>query len=425
MNGKRITRWTFIMLQLPLLLSAQVVTRDMVIANGGAYSDPNDFATIATYDPSSGISETIATIFTQSIQGLLVHGNHAFLAAQDSLAKVDIETGEILQVVALSGVNKFAVFEDKLLVSRQFPAVSDFVQIRNIESLELIKSIPEISDESWEISVAGDTAYVSVAGGWAATEGKIARIDMNNLEFVSETNLGSDAIGIGPSYLYGNSMVFVCKSPWGATSGSIIYYDLITGQHEIQTYAHALGKGAGIYLNKLYLMMDGNIGVVDMNTQDVVNPALITDAFSNLDITACSLDTINANIYINYSYWIAPPGTGKIYDMDGNETGTYEVGVSAEEIAANYEDITLVDARIDKPATLVISPNPCHNQIHLDPGNPITEVLIMDLAGKVILKWNDVSNQRLTVDVSTLKPGLYLLVTNSGDQRLSRKFIKQ
>jgi len=398
-----------------VLLPAQIVTHRVIVANGGAYSDPDDYVTITAFDPESGITETLSTIFTQSVQGLFIHQGFAYLAAQDSLAKINIDNGTVDAIVALQGVNKFAVYENKLIVSRQYPVTSDFVQIRNLDDLSLITSFPEISDESWEILVAGDTAYVSVAGGWAATEGRMAVLNLKNNSFVRETNFGTLAMGIGPSFLDQNFILFVCKTPWGGSSGAIVKYNIMTCQYETVQIPMIVGDAAGIIDDRLFLVINQGIGIVDTETLSVMNANLITNPFSNLDITGLALDIVQGKIYVNYSWWVAPPGTGIIYDLEGVELGTYETGISAEEVAVDYRPYMTV-SQDDENQNVCFYPNPCTDFLQFSNIPDNAQISVFDISGRRVVDFKNLENQPSFIDFRNLSNGVYMLKITSNKQ---------
>jgi hypothetical protein len=423
---KRLKGCILLFIALPIMLSGQTVTKSVVVLNGGAYSNPGDFVTLSDYNPETGVTQNIATIFSHSVQGMLVHNGFAYVAAQDSLAKVEIETGEISSIVALAGVNKFAVYNDMLIVSRQFPVTSGFVQVRLIEDLSLVTTFDEISDESWEITVAGDTAYVSVAGGWAATKGKLAVIDMKNLDFVREMDLGLQALGIGPSFVDGEHLFLVCKTPWGGTNGTIIKYNLLTSTYSLHQSEHAFGKAAGIFNNELFLIIDGNIGTFNLPTLEVENENLISNPFSNLDITALAIDTISERLYVNYSYWVAPDGVGKIYDLSGYELGEYEVGISAEEVAVNYADVTSVHEVEGDDFKPEIFPNPCSAYLNIAALPTGASIEIFNQAGLKVYSGRLGPGNSRFIDVADFPTGLFLLkVSPDNGQEHIIKFIHQ
>lgn len=397
------------------ILHAQIITNRVIVANGGAYSDPDDYVTLSVYDPANGITQTLATIFTQSVQGLFIHDGFAYLAAQDSLAKIDIDDGTVEAIVGLPGVNKFAVYENKLLVSRQYPATSDFVQIRNLDDLSFVKSFPEISDESWEICLADDTAYVSVAGGWAATEGKMAVLDLKTNTFVREINFGPAAIGVGPSFLDQNHIFFVCKTPWGGSFGTIIKYNISTCQHETVQFPLIFGDAAGIISGRLFLVINQGIGIIDTETLTVINANLIANPFSDLEITALASDIVQGKIYVNYSWWVAPAGTGIIYDLEGVELGSYEIGISAEEVAIDYRNY-MNASQVDEKMKVSCYPNPCSGFIYFSniPDNVL--VSVFDISGRQVVDFRTSESQSSSIDFRDLPNGVYFLKIDSNQQ---------
>jgi hypothetical protein len=411
---------------LPVFANAQMVTKQIVIANGGEYSNPDDFVTINVFDPETQLTADLATIYTQSVQGLFVNGNFAFVAAQDSLVKINLESGEKVVAIGLSGVNKFGVYQDKLIVTRQYPVTSGFVQIRNLADLSLIKTFDEISDESYDVIVVADSAYISVTGGWSATAGKLAILDMKNEVFVRETDFGTAAVGISKGFQNGNELLFVCKTPYMGTSGSIIKYNLNNSSSTVSTFQHILGKAAGTVNGQLYLMIDGNIGSISLNEMAITDLSLITDNSPNLDITACALDVVSEKIYASFSYWISPDGTGKIFDLNGNETGQYDVGISSEDLAVNYLDVTGFPDAGEVTQQISVYPNPCRNTLAFSSAfGRASQLSVIDLAGKEVLSINSSAGFNSPVDVSILKPGIYFLRINVDEQGFTTKFVKQ
>jgi hypothetical protein len=411
---------------LPVFATAQMVTKQIVIANGGEYSNPNDFVTINVFDPETQLTTDLATIYTQSVQGMFVNGNFAYVAAQDSLVKINLESGEKVAAIGLSGVNKFGVYQDKLIVTRQYPVTSGFVQIRNLSDLSLIKTFDEISDEAYDVIVVADSAYISVTGGWAATVGKLAILDLKNETFVREIDLGTAAVGISNVFENGNDLFFVCKTPYLGTSGSIIKYNLNNSSATASTFQHILGKAAGTINGQLYLMIDGNIGSISLNEMAIADLSLITDNSPNLDITACALDVVNEKIYASFSYWISPDGTGKIFDLSGNETGQYDVGISSEDLAVNYLDVTGFPDAGEVTQQMSVYPNPCLNTLAFSSAiGQAANISVVDLAGKEVLSINSSAGFNSPIDVSILKPGYYFLRINIDDQAFTTKFVKQ
>lgn len=415
------------MISLGITVKGQWVTKQIVIVNGGAYSNPGDYVTVFVYDPIEQTTELAGTIYTQSVQDVLVHNGFAFVAAQDSIVKFNLDTYEKLESVAISGANKLGIYENKLIVSRQYPETSNFVQILNSDNLGLLASIAEVSDESAEVLVVGDTAYVSVPGGWASTIGKLAVIDIKNNQFVREINMGEEAVGIGPLFKDGENLYIINKTPYMATSGSVTVYNFNSGVFTIHSFNHVIGKGAGLFNGLLYLMINGNIGSVDVMVMEIADEVLIEDIYSDFDITACLLDIIDEKIYVNYSFWTAPDGFGLIYDLSGQQTGEYEVGISAEAIAADYRDVTYVPPATSDMPKINVFPNPCSDHIVILANGlgQIENVEIFGTGGCKVMEKTICGTGNVKMELSGIKKRMYFLRVRIEGKYFIRKIIKK
>jgi hypothetical protein len=243
---------------------------------------------------------------------------------------------------------------------------------------------------------------------------------------VRESDLGGETAGISNIFIDGNDLYFVCKTPYMGSSGAILKYNLNTNSTTISTFQHILGKAAGLINGKLYLMIDGNIGSINISSMEITDFSLVADNFPNLDITACALDVVNEQLYVSFSYWIAPDGTGKIFDLNGNETGNYEVGISSEYLAVNYLDITSLDEITETNKPNFVYPNPCGDKVFLASHflNQM-QVSVFDISGKEVLSTNKTYGFKAAIDVSMLKPGIYFLKLFDDNQLFTTKFMKE
>ena len=101
------------------LVSGQEFTKQLIVASGGSFSNPDDYVSMSAYNPLNQTSKEFNTIFTQSVQDIIVNGNFAYVTAQDSIIKYDIENHTRLASIAESNLNRLFIFDDKLVVSRQ------------------------------------------------------------------------------------------------------------------------------------------------------------------------------------------------------------------------------------------------------------------------------------------------------------------
>ena len=113
-------------------------TKQLIIVNGGNYSDPDDYVTVASYDPATGETTEFGTIYTQSVQDVIIVNGFAYVAAQDSIVKFNLETYEKVAAVAAAGVNQLASDGNVLVASFWFPVSENFVKTFSLDDLLLI-----------------------------------------------------------------------------------------------------------------------------------------------------------------------------------------------------------------------------------------------------------------------------------------------
>lgn len=401
------------MLFLAPKIDAQVyVVKQVFVGSGGNYGDPDDYVGLSSYDPMSGQSNDFGTVFTQSIQDLIIKGEFLYVAAQDSIAKYNATTYERLAIAPAVGVNKLAVYEDKLLATFAYPVSENFLRIYSADNLEMLTTISEISDEAANMLIVDDMLYVAVPGGWASTIGKMALIDLNDLLFLKEVDLGSEAAGIFNLYLYDNRIVSVNKSAWGVNSGYLTQVNTALTEFSHHIFPYGLGAGVGLLNNSLYVQMDGGVGEVDLIDMTLVNSSVVEPI--EMGIAAAVLDTVNSLFYVTSTDYTTE-GYGYVFDMSGENTAVFEAGISPEALAIDYQLISDVyQQKLD--LTLSAFPNPASDLCHLDVPTDLAGAVwaITDLQGRTFLKGRLSDDEKqLTIDISSLLPGMYISSVNN------------
>ena len=333
-------------------LFGQFYTNQVIIGNGGIYGDPSDHVTIATYNPEDETTTTFGDIQRESIQDLIIEGNFAYVAAEDSIVKYNIDTYDRIAAVYESNLSRLYLKNGKLFVSRRSdlngpPADGKYVKVYDTEDLSITATVDGISADAAGMAMASDTLYVAVAGDWQATEGKFAVIDNNN-NLVREMNFGADAIGISDLFTDGNNIYTVNKTPYGATTGSVTSYSVWTTAYTTTVLNKTVGKGVAVDGSTLYLLLDYGIGSYDLTNNQILNASIVPDPGSATFqyIAAAAFDNINQLFYVTITDYFST-GEGKIYDMTGNETGAFDAAVSAEAIAIDtrINDFTFDDVQ--------------------------------------------------------------------------------
>ena len=404
----------------------------VIIVNGGKFESVppfSDYVTVQRYNPDNHTVAVFDVIYTQSVQDVIIDDHFAYVAAQDSIIKYDIDTYQRVAAVADSGLSKLYKFGNKVIVSKQYPIKRFFLEILD-ENLSLVYRVQNISGECGGITSVGPIIFVAVNGGFSGTEGKLARINSNNWSVIGESNFGPDAVGILNLYQYDYKIYSINKTPAGNPNrGSITVYDIPQDTYVNHIFDVLVGDGAGIKDNLLYLKLDEGIGSFNFDTKQIVDTTIIPDPGSALRryIISAAVDYINSLFYINIgnrsSY-----GYGKIATLEGDSIGTYTEGINADAIAIDYR--TPVGIETDKSSHdfVTIYPNPVNDKLTLTfTGNEaINLVKITDLTGRVILEKALNGNEKtLKLNCESFPSGVYLVSFMTENGLKTRKFIKQ
>jgi len=440
MRNLNIYRFTAVGLMMMLCLagfSQGFHVKQVITGNSGKFefTPPYlDYVTLQTYSPVSQASDLFGTIFTQSVQDILIVGKFAYVTAQDSIVKYNLNTLERVAAVADSGVNKLALHQGGLVISRQAPVMLNFAVVRDTSDLSLVASIDGISGDCQGVVSIADSVYIAVNGGWMGTDGKIAVIDPDTWTLVREIQLGTDAVGISNLYLYNGKILSVNKTPYGApVQGSITTYDPFTGLFTNTIYEVTIGNGVDLSDSTLFVMMNEGIGVIHLPTMEIADTSRIPDPGSTgfIYITSAVFDTISDRFYVNIGDYMSP-GYCLVADLTGDSVTSYATGISAEAIAIDYREnmVGIPDPEHQTDLmTLSLYPNPATEWIHVtfDSDMSVNEVTIVDLYGKVVMRkaMMGTNEGSLRIDVSDLPAGLYCLVVSTPGHPFAHKFVKR
>lgn len=404
---------------------SQNYVKQVIIVNGGVweFSPPySDHVTIASYNPQNGETTVFDTIYTESVQDVIIYQHYAIVTAQDSIIKYDIDNYTRVGAIAVSGLNMLSVWNNKLIVGRGNGIGSDYVQIYNLSDLSLTSSISAVSDETYGIVVENDTAYIAVPGGWASTTGKIAVIDLSTNTLVREMEL--DTLGQGMRELIsdGENIYSFNTMAYGSSYGIISNYNIATNVFEHDIINLPFGNGynlCGISKNEnlMYLVMNGKIAEYDLVGKTVINSSFIAPTST---IAETVFDTINELFYVTTTDYYSS-GNGFIYNALGDSIGNFSVGISAQAMAIDYRNLTSIENTFE--TTSNVYPNPCTNDIYVNSSKKINSIEIYDIYGKKVVKTIYQENNKL--NLSTLNSGSYFMKLKYNDSEIEyRNFIK-
>ncbi|MDY0078217.1 MAG: T9SS type A sorting domain-containing protein [Bacteroidales bacterium] len=424
---------TFLLAQLAFMLifgataSAQSPDQShLYVVSGGAISNPNDFVEITHYNPQTSISEPLGTIYTQAVQEAIVHENILYVTATDSLVAYDLVNETRIAAVAASGANLLEVVGDDLFMSVQYPETSGFLKVFDKNTLELKAIVEGISGETAGMVVLNDKLFVAVPGSYGNNVGSVAVVDPFTYELLEEIDMGEDGIGIYTLYVYQNQILTINRTPWDGTTGTLTWLNPDAYEFTHNNFNRTIGKGVTIINEKLYLILNNGVGIIDLNTMIIVSSQFIEDPGSASYIAFGDIvyDTLHQQFYVTITDYVTF-GTGFIYDMQGNVVNTFPAGISTEALAVNYTQFTSL-ATVET-TEIQVYPNPAKDFIQLKntANKQINTVKIFNMQAGLVLD-QQIDNVSAAIDISALAPGIYFLeIQFKNGSHAKQKIVKQ
>lgn len=378
---------------------------------------------LSSYNPQTDLTTVFDTISTGYVQDVIVDGGFAYVAANDLVAKYNLDTYQRIDEANVGSVNKLTVYQNQLFVGRWLSCADGiYLKVLDKEDFSVILyEIPEVDDQTYGFAVANDTVYLAVYGGYGAAEGKIAVIDPATQSFVRNIDLGTNGEGIGNMMTDGYNIYFVNETwNWnGDTIGAVGIYDISNGDVFVDFYQENIGRGYALNGTALFLQVNGNIGTYDLYGQDLINSNLITGPGGYEAISSVAFDRVDFRFYVNTTdYWSY--GQGTIYNIMGNTLDTYEIGIAADAMAIDYRISTDIN-RIDENV-LSFGPNPADNRLFIYEKNEIVELNVVDITGRILFVKYDKNSS--SIDVSSLENGIYVLIIKTENGIKNANFVK-
>ena len=417
---KRMTMFALIFLGISFSIVAQITVKQAVVCNGGLYesANPTDWVTVQTVSPTDYSIIVFDTIYTQSVQSVVVQNSNAWVAAQDSLVSYDLDSYNRIAAVGISGASLICVENNVLVLTRQYPATENFVQIYNATTLELIQEISGVSGEAAGSVIFDGYAYVGVNFGYAGTAGTIAKINLTDYS-VEEINLGAGAKGISTLIIDEQNIFTINNTPYGGTTGSITNFDIETNTFETTEITGVVSKGFGIKNGELYFGLNNGVSSFDITTNEITEILPNQGGANSLTIAGGAFDIVNDNIWFTLTDYYSM-GEGKVFNLSGELVSDFTAGISAEAISFQYIDETSV-AAIEKEE-LVAYPNPFNSHFEVNVSEN-SNISLFSADGRLVFSEKGSGIVRISTD--DLISGFYFLkVETDGIQRIC-KMIKR
>lgn len=327
--GLRISFFTAILMACFIFSNAQSTApfvEEVLVLNGGMFNDPTQNVVLTAYNPQNGSLRHSDTIFTQSIQDLVVTGDTAYLAAQDSVVMIDLTDMSRIATAAFPGPSTYSLLlhNDLLFVGNWFGAADSNLYVFNAGDLSLNKIIGNTTAGVKGMAVLNDTLYISqnlTSSSWSDSAGYLGVIDLNTLSHVRDIpGNGVSAIGTlfsGGGFLFsinGGSDTYILYNGGNSISFNSFGVDV---SDNYGSYAQLVGA-------TLWGVFNGNIGGYDLINDTLLYPDVVDTA-----VAAFQYDPILERFYVT-STDFASYKIGLVYDNTGMLIDSFEVGLSPE-----------------------------------------------------------------------------------------------
>ena len=406
-------------LGLSALAQAQNYVHQAIILNEGYFDyQTNEIlipVTIGSYNPASQAYQVVDTLEGMRFgSDVIIDGNFYYVAADSKIFKMDLNTHQEVASVSCPGVRNLGIYQNKLVATRgeYLTSYSSYLHIYDANTLSLIQAIDTVQGPKWatqNIVIDGSSAYIAVNNGyeWGNEKGLIGKLDLSNLSYGNEVDLGPD--GKNPDNLVklGGFLYTVNNKDFSGSSISKVALDG-TSNSTVNLAAASTGCGTSALRdnNLVYqLSMETILNEFDVNVMNSSGPV----TGHTLNYYELAQETVSGQLYTSETDYFS---FGKVHIFDANniELSNFNVGISPGTIVFDVRSSAGVSA-IEN--TISVYPNPAVDFLNVS----IDGVKrIYDFTGKLLIE-----SSATSLDISALNQGIYVLNVNG----INQQFIKQ
>lgn len=402
--------WSFAQNQLHQVL---VVNEGYFDYQTGSIIEP---VTIGRYVPTTQQYQVVDTLENMRFASdLVIDGNFYYVAADSKIFKMDLNTHQEIASVACPGVRNLAVYQNKLIATRgeYLTTFDSYLHVYNTADLQLIQAFDTVTGPQWatqNIVVDGTTAYLVVnnAYEWGNEKGIIGQLNLSNLSYGNEVDLGPD--GKNPDNLikFGSALYTVNNKDWTGTS--ISKFELATSTPSTVNIANAItGCGtSALRDDKITYQISSEITLNNFDLIGMNNVGPVSGA--NLNFYELAQEPISGQLYASTTDFFST-GTVFIYDATNTEIHQFAVGISPGTIVFDIRSSAGVTT--ENTTDFTVSPNPSNGMINIHGKTANAIVTLTDLNGMML---QSTSND--TLNIETLPAGIYFVNLNGTSQKV-------
>ena len=373
--------------------------------------------TIGSYNPVSQQYQVVDTLENMRFASdLVIDGNFYFVAADSKIVKMDLNSHQEISSVACPGVRNLAIYQDKLIATRgeYLTTYDSYLHVYNTADLQLVQAFDTVTGPKWatqNIVVDGTTAYLVVnnAYDWGNEKGIIGQLNLSNLTYGNEVDLGPD--GKNPDNLvkYGSALYTVNNKDWTGTS--ISKFDLGTNLPSTVNIANAItGCGTSALRDDkitYQISAETSLNNFDINGMNNIGPV----NGINVNFYELAQEPISGELYASTTDFFST-GTVFIYDVNNTEIHQFAAGVSPGTIVFDIRSSTGLN---EGKSNFSVAPNPTTDILTIQ-GNTGNELVsILDISGTTVL-----TSTESSLNIAHLPAGIYIVRINGMNQKVMK-----
>ena len=371
--------------------------------------------TIGSYNPISQQYQVVDTLENMRFASdLVIDGNFYYVAADSKIFKMDLNSHQEIYSVACPGVRNLAIYQNKLIATRgeYLTTYDSYLHVYNTSDLQLIQAFDTVSGPKWatqNIVIDGATAYLVVnnAYEWGNEKGIIGQLNLSNLSYGNEVDLGPD--GKNPDNLvkFGSALYTVNNKDWNGTS--ISKFELANNATSTVNIANAVaGCGtSALRDDKLtyQISMETSLNNFDINGMNNIGPVVGI----NLNFYELAQEPTSGQLYASSTDFFST-GTVYIYDATNTEIHQFAAGVSPGTIVFDIRSSAGIN---EETTNFSVSPNPTNDILTIQGKSANELVSLVDLNGTTVL-----SSTASTLNISQLPAGIYYVNIHGTSQKV-------
>lgn len=407
-------------------VNAQNYVDQVYVLNEGYYdyatSTIVEPVTLGSYDPTTQIYSVVDTLEGMRFASdMVIEGDFLFVAADSKIYRYNKLTNLLINETTCVGVRNLAVYQNKLVATRgeYLTVYNSYLHVYDATTLQLTTAFDAVSGPQWasqNIVIDGDKAYVAVNNGfdWGNEKGIIGILDLTNLTYGNEIDLGPD--GKNPDNLvkYGTYLYSVNNKDWSGSSISKI--DMLANSATTSNLSMA-STGCGTSClrgDKILYQISGDnvVNEFDFNLMNNNGP-VVNLAMNYYEIAE---ETVNSLFYASTTDFTTY-GKVYIYNTLNVEQSNFDAGVSPGTIVFDVRSNLGMNELSNE---ISIFPNPSSGLINVKT-NQSGILSVHNMIGQQV--YMSTVSESLSIDLSEFGTGLYVVSLDNGSSQVIERVI--